>query len=189
MFDYSTRPCIVLGCASSVWKDAEEAFSVYGYLKPIVFAVNDIGLHFNHIHVDHLVSLHDELVTHIRGIRKIRDLDFTATHSYKHADGVDFCWREKIPNHGGTSTLFAVEIALQFNANKVIVCGTPLDNSPHYYEDQRLVNFKVFDFGKSGDTGVWTNTFENRLAEHKHKIRFVSGSLKHFFGGIDGDKC
>ena len=57
------------------------------------------------------------------------------THTHKPSPDAEIAWDLTWPRiHGGTSSLFAVFVALGLGYEQVILAGCPLDKSSHFYE-------------------------------------------------------
>ena len=186
MYTNSKRTAVILGCSNTVWDDYRMVLEHRNPQDLVIFAINDICLHFNHQSINHIVSLHSDLVGNFRNIHKIRNSYDATTHGYKNHEGVDMSWYGKINNIGGTSSLFAVEIALALGLRDVVTCGITLDNKPHYYEDNINIDSTVFDFGRSREIIGWTNKFEHELKEYKQCVKATTGVLTTLLGVYNG---
>lgn len=123
---------IILGGADCLWSDLAK---VPGGVQEDdqVIAVNRSAVDYVG-ELDHLVSLHTEkLRVWIRKRERAGgNLDFV-TWGRRRDESVD---RIVHPWGGMCSGGYAVQIALEeLHCNPVILCGTPLDPSPHYYDD------------------------------------------------------
>lgn len=135
---FAGQRCLVLASAACVWDDVM-ALGVIGDQNNgwHTMCVNDIAMHWPGV-VNHLYSNQHRWIPHWVGARretidghKVRERwgPIGATHSCGQGGQYTWPW----PGHG-TSTLNAVYTALALGYSKVVLCGAPLDNSPHYFE-------------------------------------------------------
>lgn len=186
MYKGTTRTGVILGGSSSIWEDYDKVMKVRDTKDLIHFAVNDISFQFNKAPIDHIVSLHSEMVGALKSLHKVRFTHDACAHGYKDGEGVDCIWCGKLNNLGGTSSLFAVEIALELGITDIFVCGVTLDSRPHYYEDLRQEKGTFYDFGKVPEGSCWRSKFDGERAHQKKMVKVASGQLQEYFGGIDG---
>lgn len=91
----------------------------------------------------------------------------TVLHSQKDHKGV-VSWPFGM---AGTSTLSAVYLAFALGYDKVHLCGTPMDNGPHYYEPP----WHKTNFGVDHNYKYWRNA-EKRF--FKGRVVYYSENLK-----------
>lgn len=118
--------CIVLGSAPG-WADDIEDARKYAPDWPIV-AVNGVGtLVEDDITV--WVSVHGRDLVKWMPMRAERgfNTDYTAYGNFADADADGGAIRWNRPNSGGSSGLHAVELALEMEYKRIILCGMPLD--------------------------------------------------------------
>lgn len=183
MYTGTSRSAVILGCAKCVWSDYDKVLAVKDQKDLVHFAVNDIGIQFTSHPVEHIVSLHSDILGALKKIHSVRFSQSVCTHGWKNDDGVDFAWYGKITNIGGTSSLFATEIALELGFRDIYICGVPLDDTPHYYEDNRKEKSDIFSFCRVPENRAWDKLFNK---DYKFNIHVASGVLQTMFGGIDG---
>jgi len=88
----------------------------------------------------HLASLHYQEVDAFRRARACLDFCYgyepPVTHSNHAHDGVDRVWPEFDNEEGrqGTSSLFAVKVALALGYKRVILAGVPMDATGRFYD-------------------------------------------------------
>lgn len=125
---------IVAGSARCVFADLEVARAADPDAQ--VVAVNTTGLFLSS--VLHLASLHPEFVARVAALRPLMDCvpnprgEVVVTHSIAAYPGVDRVW-PAIP-HTGSSSLFAVRVALELGFDRVICAGVPLDSSGRFFD-------------------------------------------------------
>lgn len=184
----TNRTAVILGCAECVYRDYDLVKANYKASELVHFGVNDISAQFSKSPIEHIVSLHNEMILPLKTINKLRYNIDSIGHSLKSGAGVDCSWFGKISNIGGTSSLFAVEIAILLGFNNIVVCGVPLDNTPHYYEDLREFESEVYHFGKVPEANCWIDKIRIYKENGKNiNIKAASGVLKTYFGGINGE--
>ena len=119
-------PWLVVGSSASVYADLRHA-PPHGPTVAVNRAMFDLP-----VKADIGCTLHHEIT---------RELS-------QHYDGRLFCTRgtdyvtDVLPVReewrNGTSGLYAVQIALHFGARRVILCGIPIDDNPHYNMERGL---------------------------------------------------
>jgi hypothetical protein len=137
---------LILGGAASVWAD-EAAARALGTFDA-TFAVNDIGAVYPGT-VDVWASLHSakfpawvaerEANGHARALFYATNIDDLREPGryFQSADGFMFdyaterCWPGT--KYGGTSSLFAVKLALELGFDRIVLAGVPMCNTvPHF---------------------------------------------------------
>lgn len=129
---------LVIATGRCAWEDIE-AFDI-PRRKPAIIAVNNMILDY-HDRVHHACSLHAEeppLWVRLRGQYGC-DSNHVSTHAYRKSSDpqvmdCDYIWDIVGSALAGTSTLFAVAVALALGYSKVVVAGAPLDGTGHYYD-------------------------------------------------------
>jgi hypothetical protein len=165
MYQGTHRTAVILGGSSTVWEDYRKVQSIRAPQDLIHFAVNDIAMHFNKAPVDHICSLHSEMMLALKIMRKVRFHETPVCNGWKSGDGVDVAWWGKLTNNGGTSSLFAVEVALALGVKEVLVCGVTLDSRPHYFEDKELIKGELYDFGMVPESAVWRDKLQGKYVK------------------------
>jgi len=151
-------PVIILGCGRCLYDD------LVRYPNPDVdvMAVNWAGFLYP-MDKRHFVTLHGEELPHYLALNRIHYKQ--RGHIFTHAlDNAEVVWDFDEPEIGnGTSSLFAVLIALVLGYNPVILAGVPLDNSGNFYHP---LEYKVNAWEKSGTHDKWLEyrpLFMNRV--------------------------
>lgn len=166
-----------MGGAQCVWGDLKALEAMIGRAWPgWIVAANDVGSHLSVLH--HWVTLHPEKMRkwekdrrdnghpteYIRWGRRIHpDLDLQAKS-----------WG------GGSSGLLAVAVAVdKLGAERVVLCGTPLNRTPHFDESTVHPTGKTWSSANS-HWRVWTkDTVKARL---KDRVRSMSGRTRDLLG-------
>ena len=142
------KSLIIIGCGRHVWQELSD-YPRYQYgpmeapynrdVEPLdIMAINEIGLYLPH--VDHWVSMHDDVLRHLHEIRKRLGLAETMLHSNTPVSYDTHCyccggmvyWRFLV--NLGCSGLLAVHIALMLGYEEIILAGIPADNEGNFYQ-------------------------------------------------------
>lgn len=131
---------LVLGGAACVWEDLAALEALYGRAwDGLVIAVNDIGVHWPR-RLDHWASLHPE---NFRADRRHPErLGWPAQRDARGHPGGYITWgrrrgiadRVLAPWGGGASGMYAVTVAYEIGCMRVVLCGVPMDDRPHFAE-------------------------------------------------------
>jgi hypothetical protein len=129
-----TIPCLVLGGAACVWDDAAAAQEIFPFTATI--AAKHIASAWPGPLVA-LVSLHPEKLGPTLAERKRAgfDMDFEVwCHKSSGARGkptgrID---RTLAGEWGGSSGLFAVQVARHLGYDRIVLAGVPMDDSAHF---------------------------------------------------------
>lgn len=118
---------MILGGAAGVWADLGQFWAMAPRTDPLVIAVNDVGCHYPG-RVDAWVTLHPERMAGWKQLRA--EIGFEAaqlTVADRAPELVDV-----VVEHwgGGSSGLYGVAVAVHLGADRVVLCGVPLDESP-----------------------------------------------------------
>lgn len=170
---------LVLGGASCVWDDLRVWEAMYG--RPwdgVVIAANDIGAHWPH-ELHHWVSLHPDKFDRWRALR--------TKHGYA-LEGI-VTWAKKMrmasqhladneihPWAGGSSGMFAVQVAREVGCTKAILCGIPMTSTPHFAETKE--QFHTQWLAATGHWKAWTSSKEQMLGWAKS----MSGRTQELLG-------
>lgn len=177
---------LVVGGGSCVWEDLEQVPP--GWWDQVV-VVNDVGVWWDPP-IDHWASVHAEKFSGI-GLRgdwvaqrrangypdakriwapqgKLRDRRLWPECT----DALDAAWSQ-----GGSSGLFGVRVALHTGASRVLLCGVPLQRTPHFAESRNHA-------GK----GAWSSAEAHRKPWKAHaemlrqNVRSMSGWTRDLLG-------
>jgi len=125
------RWALILGGAAGVWEEVVTWERLYG--RPwdgLVVAVNDVGCHWPRA-LDHWVTLHPDKLAGWKALRA----------GYGHSDGY-VTWgkaerpvdRFLHPWPGGSSGMYAIQVAKELGAVRAVLCGVPMTATPHFAE-------------------------------------------------------
>lgn len=178
--DRKVGGCIILGGSKAVWEDYHEARVLFENQKDYdIIAINDIAALFKAENIEHICSVHQQILQPLRALRMIRITNHPYTHAQKAHEGVDFAWGNLLPN-GGTSALFAVKIAMAMGYKKIILAGCGLDKTGHFYDP---------DIPEDNNNGWFDEAcrmpwkdFHKENKEAERRVRFMSGELAKVFG-------
>ena len=189
--DQYSGPVLILGGAACVWSDIAGALRLFDVQfnndrkleTPCgVIAVNDIGCYFRP-RLDHMVSHHED---HLDPTIRLRvphacDLHLVQTHTQIHKvkrrptfEPAMWEWNFS-QGVGGTSSMLAVMVALALGYSRVILCGIPIDGTPHFF-DPPWQALKMFDGS--------TQRFEWNFAKNwmAGRVRSMSGRTAEWLG-------
>lgn len=156
---------IIIGSAKSVYDDLAEATALV--VPDFVVAVNHAGIEFER--VDHWATCHvDDFPTWLAERRAKGYADPALwTDDAKPASlpaplnsmGIRFA-----PYAEGSSGELGISVALVLGADRIIGCGMPLENGPHFYE---------------GDDFSWDAAYQSNwkqiIPTWQDRVRFMSG--------------
>lgn len=179
-YDDSNIGLIILGGSKMVWDDYFEARAMFDHGQDYnIMAINDIAAIFKAEHLDHIVSLHGEMISALRTLRKVRIGGHSHTHSNVAHEDVDLVWGQ-LTTSGGTSALFAVKIAMAMGYKKIILCGCGLDKTGHFYDPEIPEDNKNGWFDEACRM-PWKDFYKSN-EEARTRVRFMSGELKSVYG-------
>lgn len=130
---------LILGGASCVWEDVQSWEVLYGKRwDGLVIAANDIGAHWPR-DLHHWVSLHPNKFKKWKALRNQQQLPDSRPETW----GRDRRFGEKglsdhalLPWHGGSSGMFAIQVARELKCTRAILCGIPMTFTPHFAQTQ-----------------------------------------------------
>lgn len=165
---------LVLG-SSVEWLD--DAAKVRALVEPdIVVAVNQAAVNWAG-HVDHMATMHPELVPKWLTERKRLGLPMPGQlwcpkgRPRPNIDGMP--WRD-VQSWGGSSGLLAVTVALdELGATHVCLAGVPLRKASAHFHDKRIWP----------DASRYHPAWERKLPAIKARVRSCSGWTMEKFGG------
>ena len=159
---------VVLGGASCLWDDVMRLGRLDRF---VVVVVNEVGCHVSS-RIDHWVSLHPENMAGWKA-RRPGNADYT---SWSHRDSQ---YVDRVVDHwGGSSGLFGARVAFAAGCERVILCGVPLDERPHFHTSDQW------------GTGPWRDAKIHRGEVAKHidrwkNVRSMSGWTAQILGTPD----
>lgn len=160
---------LVLGGGACLWSDVDAALDLGEY--QMVVAANDAGAHWPG-RLDHWVSLHPDKFPKWKHEREARGYP-----------GGYVTWAHRpTPNNqrdtrdwGGSSGLFAVKVALEQGAERVVCCGVPLvKGEAHFFHADPWRSADAFRKG-----------WKRNETELRGKVRSMSGWTAEFLGLAD----
>lgn len=172
---YSGR-LIILGTARCLWDDLK---SLDQNIKSHVMAVNLAG-YFYTKPIDHWASLHPVFLQRFHDIRAAEYTKHSHIHrhSIKYGKGM-IGW--DFGTDSGTSSLFAVRVALCLGYEEIILAGIPLDNTGSFYLDPHSETPGHLKYGDDHVFNTWKQAVRNN-SEMKKRVRSCSGKTKAIFG-------
>jgi len=168
---------LILGGAACLWADVDAALALVG-LPPsttdwagwpgIVIATNDAGAAWpGRLH--HWVTLHPEKLTAWKDLRRARGYPegYATWSKFAHP-----AIQHLVTSWGsGTSGLLAVAVARAVKARRAVLCGVPMEATPHFF-----------------DTDVWRNAdnaWRGWVANERRMtgwVRSMSGRTRGLLG-------
>lgn len=159
---------LVLGGADCVWRDLRAALDMSTF--DLVVAVNAAFRDFPG-HVDHAVSYHSDLLPFWTEQRREAGLPgpgkYWSSEGQRHIIGVEMGF---VPAWGGSSGLIGAQVGLEV-ADKVVLCGVPLDPDAAHFDKP----------------GAWDEAVKHRAAWQDHvddlgRVRSMSGWTAELLG-------
>lgn len=167
----SGRDLIALGGAVGLWDELEEAQRLFPHAD--VGAVNDAGSEYSG-HLTLFATLHPEKFGDWQRIRERRGLntDYTAiSHKLVAGAWVDL---RKSQVFSGDSGLYLCQVAaIHFGYERIIACGMPLNEDPHYFDSAAWQDARRYRRG-------WREA--SQQPELRDKIRSMSGWTRGLLG-------
>ena len=162
---------LILGSAPCVWDDYREAIKLGGY--DLHIAINQTGVSF--APVDIWCTMHPENMYKWQSMRKALRLPMPKVITpNRNTRGHDAVISQTIPcDWKGSSAAYAVYIALQKGAKKVVLCGCPLDDSGNVLQNG----------GKQGGYDHFIGSWEaNKNLGRLTNVRSMSGATRDICG-------
>lgn len=165
----------VLGGANCVWDDLAALRALTKV--DVIIATNDAGAHFAEP-VDHWVTLHAEKLSVWMGERAQRGYP-PASRVWVHdraprtVPGID--GYDKLADWGGSSGLFAVQVALSLGLERVVLCGVPMEGTYGHF----------FDPGRWQWAVRYRSAWQQRIAFIAETTRSMSGWTAEILGKPD----
>jgi hypothetical protein len=174
-----------------LWSDYLKAIDLTE--KEDLMCVNLSVICFHHRDMQHIVSLHHNKVKNFYAAAMIQRTEREEyprqrrkayinkkfkkilTHSIQPNSKVDLVW--DIGNPGGTSGLFATQIALKLGYEKIILCGIPINNSRRFYDSPNH-HFKYEGISQQEPWQIASRKFDDR-------VRSMSGKTAELLGTPD----
>lgn len=166
---------IVAAGAACLWEDLEK-----GRWSPecAVLTVNDITMHFPGP-VAHAYSNDARWLPKWVEARRELLLKRHGPIGHVHSNHRGVQWEWPWPGHG-TSLLGGVYTGLALGYSQIIICGGPLDDSPHYFEPPWMkTNFSREVGDRNGKMRYWTRAKDEIFGG---RVTSVSGRTKELLG-------
>jgi hypothetical protein len=182
---------IITGSSECLWSDYLKAIDLTE--KEDLMCVNLSAICFHHRRINHLVTLHHGTMKNFYAAAMIQRTEREEyprqrrkavinkkfkkilTHSISGNSKVDLVW--DIGNPGGTSGLFATQIALALGYEKIILCGIPINNTRRFYDSPNH-KFKYEGISQQEPWQIANKKFDNR-------VRSMSGKTAELLGKPD----
>lgn len=163
---------LVLGGAACVWEDMEAALDMF---QPnVIVAVNDVGTRWPG-GLNYWVTLHPDKMPAWRAERERRGFRPAMCHvGHQAAEGIDKVLDYRWPgmNASGSSGLFAVKVAMDRGADRVVLAGVPMKpEQAHFFAGATWSDCQSFIDG-----------WHDALPYIKDKVRSMSGWTKQILG-------
>lgn len=163
--------CVVIGSAACVFNDLRIVKAQCPELLQHVIAVKAIGAYWRGP-LRAWVSLHPSQFPEHQAIRHARGYEpcslLYAPRSLREYPGVI----SSIPDRGGTSGMYAVDVALAtLGYDRVVLAGVPMDSTPYFNHNGSIVSLERY-------RDAWRRN-QRRLAP---VVRSLSGWTKDLFG-------
>lgn len=162
---------LVLGGAKSVWRDASAATDLAD--PDLIVAVNDIGSVWPD-RLDIWATLHPEKMADWREQRRSNGHTGAREHvAHERWSGVDRLTPYQWPgmNASGSSGLYAVKVALEAGASRVVLAGIPMSAGAHFNRE-----------GPWNDLGSFTEAWKIALPRLRDAVRSMSGWTRELLG-------
>lgn len=162
----------ILGGAEGVW---QEIGALQHMVRPdIIIATNDAGAHYIG-HIDHWVTLHPEKMAAWWDQRLRAGLPPPGQVWFHRAASREFVLPHlHTPEWGGSSGLFAVKVAMEIGCEKIILCGIPMEGTPHFHVPAPLKG-----------VGRYRRAWEERVGQLAENVRSMSGWTAQLLGQPD----
>jgi hypothetical protein len=169
---------IVLGGASCVWKDYQEAQFFCENQHVSLLAINDMIVH-SLKDVDYAVTLHPEKVETWLKERESRNLNKPAkVFSFREyygfvSDICDYRW-DGVDGayNSGSSGLFSIKVGFELGYERVILCGVPMEQQfGHFFDEKAWEQAEVY-------RQAWLVNKEKLI----DKVRSMSGWTREILG-------
>jgi hypothetical protein len=183
---------MVLGGAECVWEDVAKLEAIMG--RPwdgLVIAVNDIGSHWPH-RIDHWCTLHPEKLAAWMGARKKNGhsdgyITWTRDNRVRRGKGTPEVPHRQIGSgkgqiQGGASGMLAVAVAYELKCTHVVLCGVPMDRTPHFAESTVHQKGRIWNSSQS-HLRAWQK--QDVLSKLKGRCKSMSGETLKLLGAPD----
>lgn len=161
---------LALGGADGVWQDVERSEAILGeQWWGLVVACNRAGVDWPG-RLDAWCSLHPEKLLSVWAPARITDEYETWSDPNRGERGAAPT-DHHLDNWGGSSGLFAVQVALEVGADRVVACGMPMDRRAHYHGTAAWTEYENF-------RAAW----ERKADELEPHVKSMSGWTRELLG-------
>lgn len=162
---------LALGGADCVWDDVAASEALLGEAWwDIVVACNDAGAAWPE-RLDHWVSLHPDKLEHVWKPRREGNQDYETWSNLHRGDKDPGPTDHHLENWGGSSGLFCVTVALEVGADRIVVCGMPMESQPHFHGINPWEEWSSF-----------RQAWEDHHEEMDGRVRSMSGWTRQLLG-------
>lgn len=174
---------LALGGADCLWDDVARSEELLGEgWWDTAIACNEAGAAWPE-RLDHWASLHPDKLKRIWMPKRDGNDDYEVwtdprsgrTDPEAAQDNSDVADR-LLNNWGGSSGLFCVQIADEIGAERILVCGMPMEAQPHFHGRAEWTAFEGF-----------REAWEENLSEYGDRTRSMSGWTAELLGGPTRD--
>lgn len=171
---------LILGGASSIWDDVLAWESIYGQQwDGVVIAANDIGAHWPRP-LHHWVSLHPHKLAAWQALRRrqqhLGEEQYTTWGKEQHLRDGPITDRVLVPWPGGSSGMFAIQVAQVLQCTRAILCGVPMTPTPHFAQTAEVFAPQWHQAGK-----YW-KAWPRQMRHMAGWVRSMSGRTREAFG-------
>lgn len=170
---------VCLGGARGVWDDLLAWEAMYG--RPwdgLVVCCNDVGAHWPR-QMHHWCTLHPEKFAAWEALRRQQNLPlryetWSRIQRPRNAVAVHHAIQ---PWGGGSSGMLAVQVAVELGCTRVVMCGIPMDDGPHFTESAEF-SLKQHWKAVAGHWKAWVRGTARMLG----RVRSMSGRTRELLG-------
>lgn len=167
---------IVIGGSPSTWIEVELAKQLCDY--NMIITVNRSGVDYDG-HIDHWVTYHPEnfedWIYERDEINRYEPVKNLWTASSKHYKGP--LQLKRTSSWGGSSGLLGVAVALHNGADKVVLCGVPLDQHQGHYHNKTIWGKKLWK-----EASRYRLAWTQNMPSMENKVKSFSGWTAKLLG-------
>ena len=172
-------PLLIMGTAACLWEDLAKYDHLHDGER---MAVNDAMAYYRNFsshRLDHGAALHSDWLSVWAAAANMRCKELgepgICTHSQiKYLDLPEIVW--PLHRDGGTAGLFAVLIGLLMGFDRIVLAGSPIDGSRHFFESElNAVRFYSADTYRD----EWLRA---RDAVFNGRVKSLSGRTREWLG-------
>ena len=168
---------LIIGEGGNVLEEVAEAKKLGTF--DVIIATNEVGMEVEKL--DHLVSYHAESLPDWDAARVaagLKPAEKLWTGEHRHIDPAHFERFGIVPDHGGSSGMLAVQVALELGKEnpdqlRIVLAGVPLDPAAGNYKTPSV---------PWTEATVYRPAWEKRAEALKKNVRSMSGWTAELFG-------